>query len=412
MHWSAAMGVVLVGSVVSAPVFAAEEEELPAIRDLDIATIESLASAMYAQDQLAWKATDVVLAERGQDGMEDDGVRGWITVEGDTADTVRFIHPGDDGPEVLYDVIFAEGQEPALYAPATPVLTPEELAQYNARMLALENIETPCSETYNTVALKEPGSDNWLVWAMASTTEPNVAVTGGHYRFTISADGSEIEQADRLFRGCMELSQRDAPEGQNAFASTSHVVSLTPVETHLFANLYHPFFRYVGTMDGTAWKMEGGRLSTVQDDSPEADGAAARFMAGMGESCAYMLTDPTEDPQRYYVAGQGQGKVILETENEETYTSPNFEERMEMLSIVCSRMDIVPALNDYKILKAGYTLLISDGGEGHTERRGDLALVDGVVQFTLNDESEALTPELQARMDARLAHFQEMLRQP
>ena len=237
MRFLALVGLLALIGATSA--YAAEDDApLPEIRHFDIETIEMLGQAMYAQDQLAWVATDVVIAERGEAGARAEGMRGWISVEEDDQNIVRFVRLGDDGPEALYDVVFVEGAEPQLYPPATPVLTEEELAQYNARRLALENVDVRCSERYNNIALRDPESGSWLAWALAATTEPDVVITSGHYRFTISDHGLTIERSDRLFRDCpIFVSSLNAEGEESAATGINQVISTTPLETHVFTSL-------------------------------------------------------------------------------------------------------------------------------------------------------------------------------
>jgi hypothetical protein len=137
------------------------------IREFDIPTLERLAREMHAQDALAWKATDVLVARRTEKGVEADGVKGWINGTRDGRDLIRFIRIGDRGPEALYDVVFPETGSPNFSRPADRTLTADELAQYNARTLAAENLGGRCSDRYNTVALRDPESDGWLIWALA-----------------------------------------------------------------------------------------------------------------------------------------------------------------------------------------------------------------------------------------------------
>src|SRR6185295_1161676 len=231
----------------------APEPPLPKIRDFDTATIERLGREIYAQDQLAVKATDVALAQRGGErGMQRDGMKGWITETADGKDVVRMIRVARAGPEALYDITFAPGSEPSFSTPDNRTLTAEEIAQYNARTLALNNIgKLRCSDRYNTVALKDPESDGWLGWALASTQDADAIVTRGHYRFTISPDGKSIRQKDALSTTCTQFSkkamQREAASKNGtpvAALTINHIVSLKPIETYVFTSLSYPYTLY------------------------------------------------------------------------------------------------------------------------------------------------------------------------
>jgi hypothetical protein len=367
------------------------------IRAFDLATIEKLGREIYQQDCLAFIATEVLFAQRTEQGPSDDGVRGWITGTTGGKDVVRFIRVGGAGPEALYDVTIAEGP-PTLTRPASAALSPEESAQYRARMLALANIQPACSDRYNTVALRDPESDGWLVWALAATVEPNVIPIGGHYRFAISPDGNTIRARDALSTTCLRIQ----PDEDSAGEFVSHVVSLTPVETHVFSSLNYKRVLHVGTNDGTTWRVDAGRVSRVDQADPDIDGYTARHFAAMHERCAFVVAT-NETPPRYR-ALTNLIKVIEQTEQGKRFA---LEEPADarIHAIICGRMDIVPAANDYKVASAGYKLVILDMGQGHEERTGELTFENGRFAFALRD-GEPLTEELTHRVNARLDRFQ------
>ena len=94
----------------------------------------------------------------------------------------------------------------------------------------------------------------------------------------MSSDGSHVEQTDRLSASCFTLPKRspDLSEGcELAAYYMTHVVSDTPVETHVFLQLQlgKPFF--VLTKSNVVWKIENGVIShsdtaVASSDSPAA----------------------------------------------------------------------------------------------------------------------------------------------
>ena len=217
---------------------------------------------MYEQDQEAWKATDILRAKHSDDELEAGKLHGWIVDTFPDHDVVRFVHDGASGPEAYYDVTFPRvGGEPVLSMPASPVLSADELAQYSARTLALANVERPCSQKYNTIALNDPERDEWLVWALASTTEPGVIVYGGHYRFTMSRDGKTVVERDALSRACMNVPPPDPSKGQVAFNVFVQLVSDIPVETAVWLNLQHKVPMMLITMDRKEWTIVDGHIT-------------------------------------------------------------------------------------------------------------------------------------------------------
>jgi hypothetical protein len=409
MRWAAPVSVALASLwfIVTAPGAATAASVIePAIRDFDIATMERLGRVIYDQDQLAWKASDVLAAQttsaqRASDGM----VSGWVTGTIDGKPRVRFLKSGPGGYEALYDVTFDDKGAPTEFSRAKdPALSPEEIAQFEARALAVKGAARKCSPNYNTVALEDPAGDGWLVWALAATTDADAIIIGGHIRFSISADGKNVTARDDLSKGCLRFSKRAmAPSGGGTVESlmVGHVVSLTPVETYVFSQLAYQYKIVIGTLDGRAWKVDGGRIVGIDMDMAGHDGFAARTIASFSERCRIIAETP-DNPPKYVTADAP--SMIQATESEKPF-------KIEMPggykahSVMCGRLDIVPAPNDYKIVVAGYPLYILDIGVGHPTRIGALEIVGGQFRFRMI-EGPALTDGLSARVQKRLEEFQ------
>jgi len=236
----------------------ADESE---IRQFELPTIERLGHDIYEQDQFAWKATDVLRSQKTDDELRADKYHGWIVSSISNHPTVRFVHVGASGPEVLCDVAFVSETPSSCEAPTDRTLTADEVAQYAARLTALGAIARPCSDRYNTVALKDPESDGWLVWALAATTQPDLVVFGGHYRFTISKDGKTLLRSDALSRGCLKMPLVDPNKGRPVMLFSIQLVSNIPVETNVWLNLLHKIAIGLATPDQKLWKIIDGHIS-------------------------------------------------------------------------------------------------------------------------------------------------------
>ncbi|HEY2445698.1 MAG TPA: hypothetical protein VGI20_08180 [Rhizomicrobium sp.] len=70
----ASLGLVLMAGT---PISSAGDEPAP-IRQFDIPTTQRLARAMYQQDQEAWKATDVLMAQHTETDLKAEKLHGWI----------------------------------------------------------------------------------------------------------------------------------------------------------------------------------------------------------------------------------------------------------------------------------------------------------------------------------------------
>jgi len=378
------------------------EEASPPIRQFDIATFEKLGREMYRLDQDAWKGTDILVAAHPHEELTAQKLRGWIVISRGDADVVRFIHEGPNGPELFYDVTFPNGSPPVLTVPTDRALGGEERAMYDARTLALRNTDRKCSDTYNTVVLKDPERDGWLVWVMAATkSDRDAVILGGHTRFTMSADGNSIRQKDALSQSCQQYSRAKGPNGETAEIISTEVVSLVPLETYVFASLSYKIAIRVGTNDGKAWMIEDGNLTNIDMDMPGIDGFAARILASYEEKCI-ALTKKSADQKSYNVRLKS---VIEATEHGDKYVSEVLTPGDSILAIMCSRVDIVPAPNDYKVLRAGYPLYLSDIGVGHPKNLSALVVLKGQFQFK-NVDGKPLAPDVLARVQKRLDQLQ------
>lgn len=232
------------------------------IRAFSIDVIEQLGREIYRRDMAAAEATDIML-EQGLD-LDAYPLRGWVVTEDSAGVLVTFVGQYDAEYKAVFDIRPDASGAPRFALAERRALSTEEAAQFRARSVAQDEVREPCSERYNSVILKDPETDGWIVYWLAATTQPGVMVLGGHYRVMVSASGQEVIAADRLSRSCMALEQ-PAPtlEQETAAAVVTHLVSSTPVETHVFASLLHRKPIYVATGDETLWAVEGDRIRQV-----------------------------------------------------------------------------------------------------------------------------------------------------
>lgn len=360
---------------------------------------------MYRQDQEAWKATDLLLAKHSETELKAAKAHGWIVESLADRDVVRFVRDGANGPEAFYDVTFTNQSAPVLSDPQNRLLSADELSQYRARLLALGNVKERCSDTYNTIALKDPQNDRWIVWALAATkTDSDLIIIGGHFRFTISADGKTIVQKDALSKTCLRFTRKNGPNGEPGQIFFVHVVTLTPIETHVFASFSYDMPFRIGTLDGKAWKVNGDQITNIDMDLPGIDGAAARHLAAFEENCIALVSDANHPEQEHKTVSVK--SVIEATENADKYV-PDIPVGDRATIIACGRDDFELAPNDYKVLFAGIPFMIVDRGAGHPKNSGTLYMKDGQYRFEWEKDSQP-TEEQKARIGERLDAFQKM----
>lgn len=248
-----AVGLAL-GSAFFGPVAMAQEPPEPVpVEAWSLERVANLGREIYRHDIAAWVATDALLEH--VDGTPPTDLRGWIVTPNDDGLKVRFIRLDGEAFRAGWDVLVRDGVAGPVVTPTDDVLSEGEQAQFLARQTAFANVgQLRCSTQMNTVVLKDPDSDGWLVWLLASTTETGAIPLGGHYRFRISADGQSVLMRDQLSVSC--LTMQDEPNVVGMV--TNQIVSDIPVETHVFLSLLNRKTLYV---------YAGGLVYAVEGDS-------------------------------------------------------------------------------------------------------------------------------------------------
>jgi hypothetical protein len=238
----------------------------PAIREFDLPTIEKLGEALFLHDVAAAAASDWALKILPEELRKT--LRGWV-VE-DTSHGLRAIMVSLQGdvPCNVCEITIASGRvlEDGAKIHAKPIaLTAGQQKLYAARLLAMSALAKLelCSSNYNSVVLPDPDGTGFLAYALAATTKPDEVLVGGHYRFTIDANATAIEQTDRLFRSCLTLPMaKGKPGAQPLEMLASHVVSNTPLETHVFLSRRHGFpFLIITPGNDTVWRIAQGKIA-------------------------------------------------------------------------------------------------------------------------------------------------------
>ena len=235
------------------------------IREFDLETIIKLGNEIYRLDKYAASATDILFEQRLD--LSKYPVRGWVVTEESGETLVTFIGEYSDGLRGVFEVRpdlntvdrfkIVEGRE----------LSPLEKSKFNARQTASNGITDYCSDRYNTVVIEDPTGDAWLVYLIAASIEPDLILAGGHYRITVSKDGNKIINSDKLSRSCLTLNKKDSdiPEGATpVMMFMTHIVSPTPVETHVFLSLLHNMDFAIGTEGNKIWKVSGSGIEVIE----------------------------------------------------------------------------------------------------------------------------------------------------
>lgn len=208
---------------------------------------------IHAKDVAAAFATDAVLDIRGDMSR----VMGWITVAQGNAWLVRFL---TTDAKSAHDVLLRSGQPPEVLTHSVPAdVPPDQKAMFSARQTATKQHFQQCSDRYNTVVFPSDSRNGWTVYLLAATPIPGRMIVGGHHRFEISADGKTVLSAKPLSRACLTMDEPLDDENNVVARYVTHIVSKTPVATHVFLNLLHGLPLLVGTEDGL-WAISDGKI--------------------------------------------------------------------------------------------------------------------------------------------------------
>src|SRR5207244_389435 len=91
---------------------------------------------------------------------------------------------------------------------------------------------------YDFVVLDDPKGSKFLVYALGSTGNPSDVVLAGHFRVTVSADGSKTERVDALSKTlAIQHGGQGLPRGSHVPGlHMVQIVSPKPVETLVYTN--------------------------------------------------------------------------------------------------------------------------------------------------------------------------------
>lgn len=234
------------------------------VTEWPLAKIVALGTDLYRHDQAAWVATDAFLEFLGAERPAD--IVGWIVTGTGNDLTVRFLRRAGDELRPGWDIKVVDGVAgPVIPAADDAVLGADEKAQFRARQTASSGLgRAPCSRTMNAVVLADPDSEDWLVWLLTPVPTVGSLPVGGHIRHRVSADGLTLLSREPLSRSCLVLEPSTTPEGSTtAGLFATHIVSDTPVETHVFLSLQSGLPLYVGTGD-IVWLVDGTTVEQVE----------------------------------------------------------------------------------------------------------------------------------------------------
>ncbi|KSB88654.1 hypothetical protein AS593_19640 [Caulobacter vibrioides] len=246
----------------AAPVSKAPAAPAAPIQAYDLPRIEAFGRAIYRQDIAAWLASDALAAKVAD--LQGVGLKGWLVQDDGKTAKVRFLRDNGAGLEVAYDVVVDGKGAGPLTEPADRKLTDEERLTFSARQAAIAVQPKTCRAGYNTAVIRNPDGEGWIVWLLAPSPAAGAVPVGGHYRIFVAGDGKTVQRVDALSASCLLIEKPKAADGKPALAFASHIVSPTPVETHVFISSLYKLPLAVGTSTTKeVWLVDQGKISKM-----------------------------------------------------------------------------------------------------------------------------------------------------
>lgn len=259
---------------------AAQESDADAFRELPVPAdlVESLATSsdigrlLYVLDRVAAIGADALLEEVPD--LERRGIAGYLPFqesEDDGTPKASYLvsfYTSESPPRIAYTVRVAANTTPIVQSFSPPQdSSPAFAAFVRARTLAIESAELS-GQPLNPVLVpgQAIGEDGVLVYLLAGTTHPDVAVLGRHTRVLVSEDGRRVLAMTPLTRAVIEAETRTT-DGPTAALVISHITTDYPVETHVFTSLISELPIYVSTERGL-WRVNGDAIAFLGDQQP------------------------------------------------------------------------------------------------------------------------------------------------
>lgn len=257
-------------SIVSAP-----EVPIPENLREPVKRAEDIGRQLYYLDKVTAMGTDALLERIGRSGTK--GLGGYLPLrevdeEGRPKDSwVVMFFTAEDSPRISHEVrVFAKVGKVTEYSKVDPPRKPTNdlLMLIRVRQVAISALPEVV-QPINPVLLPSEvdGEEGMVVYLLAGTTKPDVAVFGKHYRAVVARDGSVVRKISPMSKTVLEVPTRD-PKGEVKALFVSHILTDWPLETHVFTSMRHKLPIYVSTKRGV-WKVNGDKVSLISDRPPE-----------------------------------------------------------------------------------------------------------------------------------------------
>lgn len=248
--------------------------EIPTDLREDVERSSSIGRAIFSLDTVSAVGTDLLFANVKDPGSKK--LRGYITLpdfdEGGNfqkAFVVSFFTE-DEPPRIAFEMRFTQDAKPTFdtFDPPKPA-SAKFVELVHARQVAIE-AWPKSTQPVNPVLIpgSARGENGVLVYLLAGTTQPNVAVLGQHFLALVPQGATSVSYMKPLSKSIIEI-PTVTPKGEKSAALVvTHLVTDYPLETHVFASMLADVPIVVVTKRGQ-WLVDGPKISFLGEKGPK-----------------------------------------------------------------------------------------------------------------------------------------------
>jgi hypothetical protein len=196
-------------------------------------------------------------------------LRGYIVERDGSAFIVTFFGGPDEAPVAYYRGRVENhrvASRELFAADARPPLSALQRRLAAARGMATRLGRRPCGDRpFNTAAIPPETPEGPIdLYLLTPQVEQNVYPLGGHYRFTIAADGS-VTSSRAFTNSCLPMNPREGvpPGGEPVGMLVTHLLDPIPTEIHVFTALASGLDVFVGT-SGRSWQVTRNGIQLLE----------------------------------------------------------------------------------------------------------------------------------------------------
>ncbi len=257
---------ILVCLIISFNVFAQVDKRLePYLQTIEVN--QQLGHLLSQQDWAAEVATDAIIRLGADLSISNKKLKAFIVERQEYTWVFSYIGKKGFSLGIYYQIevdINGPIEETYHFYKKPKKLTQHQKLIFKATQLAKKQEFKKCTSSYNNVAIHligEKGKDNFYIYLLAATNNPNLNIGGGHHRFLIEPQKKEVKEHYSHSNDCL-LSTTN--KGATSLVFT-HMTSDVPNEFHIYMSYLYKMPLYVLTVNnGIIWKVNKGKIEVIE----------------------------------------------------------------------------------------------------------------------------------------------------